>query len=305
MSNTIGPAWLTQRFEEGDIVVIDGAMGTELEARGVEMHGRAWSATAILSNPDVVRAAHVDYIKAGAEVIITNTFSSARHMLALTHYADQVEAVNSRAVALAKEAVEQAAAQPVAVAGSICEWVHADSGWASLAKLRESLAEQAELLAEAGVDLLTIEMGQRPVETSMAIEVALSTGLPVWAGLSCKRDPATGQLGGFDRPGRDRFDEVLAGVVSQPVGVISVMHSEIGDTVAGIDAVRRQWSGPLGVYPESGHFKMPNWQFEAIIAPNALVEESKRWVERGVTMVGGCCGLSVPHIEALRAAYPR
>ena len=76
-----GPDWLNAKLVAGEILIIDGAMGTELEARGVPMHARAWSGAAIKTHPDAVRATHVDYIRAGARVIIANTFSTGRHML--------------------------------------------------------------------------------------------------------------------------------------------------------------------------------------------------------------------------------
>ena len=63
------------------------------------------------------------------------------------------------------------------------------------------------------------------------------------------------------------------------------------------------WSGPLGVYPESGYFKMPNWQFVDIIEPDELVTRARVWADNGEQILGGCCGLGVPHIEALKSAF--
>ena len=88
----------------GKVLVIDGGMGTELQRRGVPMDEVAWSGTAVLSHPEVVRAVHEDYIRAGADVIITNTFGSTRQMLGGAGFGAQVEEVHRRAVALAKEA---------------------------------------------------------------------------------------------------------------------------------------------------------------------------------------------------------
>ena len=217
--NPCGPEWLSRRLTSGEVVVIDGAMGTELESRGVTMHDKAWSGAVVVSHPHIVRAAHVDYIEAGAEVIITNTFASARHMLDPAGLGHRVRDINEGAVKLALDARSTAATAPVAVAGSICEWVHRGSLWEASAKLRESLREQSELLANAGVDLLTIEMGQWPEHTAIALEEALRTGLPVWAGLCCaKVTDRGGELGGFDPP-HAPFDEILDSVVSQPVGI--------------------------------------------------------------------------------------
>lgn len=297
-----GPEWLDSRLSAGGLVILDGAMGTELEARGVPMHSMVWSSAALVTHPEVVRAAHADYIRAGAEVIITNTFSAGRHMLEPAGMGDQVRNVNRRAVELAKEARDEAAEGPVAIAGSICEWVHTESAWREPNNLSAALREQAGLLAEAGVDLIALEMCQRPGSSPLAIEAALETGLPVWVGISCKRSPGTGRLVTFDPPHSD-LDELVAMVAEHGISVINVMHSPIEDTAAGISTVRRHWNGPVGAYPESGYFIMPNWQFVDVIDPADLVREAQTWVDQGVQLLGGCCGLGPQHVKALKQAF--
>jgi homocysteine S-methyltransferase len=297
-----GPDWLDAKLTAGEILIIDGAMGTELEARGVPMHAQAWSAAAIMTHPDVVRSTHADYIRAGARVIIANTFSTGRHMLEPAGLGDEVAVINRSAVELAKEARDLAADEPVAVAGSICDWVFTHSEWCDPQNLSASLCEQAELLAEAGVDLIALEMCQTEVGSPLAIEAALATGLPTWLGLSCKSHPETGQLVTFDEPSMD-FEEWVAKLAAYGVSMINVMHSPIEDVAKGLGAVKRHWSGPIGAYPESGYFIMPNWQFVDVVAPDDLVREARNWVDDGVQVLGGCCGLGPQHVSALREAF--
>src|SRR5438132_13891527 len=95
---------LNARLASGDVVVIDGATGTELQARGVPMDDAAWCGVANLEHADVVRAVHEDYIRAGAAVVIANTFSTDRNRLAEAGLADRVEEVNRSAVEAALEA---------------------------------------------------------------------------------------------------------------------------------------------------------------------------------------------------------
>src|SRR6516225_9817832 len=95
-----------ERVSAGSVTVIDGGMGTELEARGVRMDGAAWSAAANLERPDVVKSAHEDYLRAGAEVIITNTYSAGRWPLEPAGFGDRVEEVNRNAVRAALDARE-------------------------------------------------------------------------------------------------------------------------------------------------------------------------------------------------------
>ena len=85
--------------------------------------------------------------------------------------------------------------------------------------------------------------------------------------------------------------------------VITVMHTSPNDTGEALETVRRSWKGPLGVYPESGYFKMPDWQFINVISPDDLVARSKEWRGAGATIFGGCCGIGPDHIRALSGAH--
>ena len=95
------PAW-KDKLENGEVLIIDGAMGTELERRGVPMHAETWSGAAVLEHPEAIVAAHEDYIRAGAEVIITNTFGASPHMLNAMGYGDRDEEIIRSAVDLAR-----------------------------------------------------------------------------------------------------------------------------------------------------------------------------------------------------------
>lgn len=297
-----GPDWLHDKIAAGKHVLIDGAMGTELEARGVPMHEKAWSGAALLSHPDVAREIHADYIAAGAEVIITNTFATGRHMLDRAGLGDEVAGINRTAVELARQARDEAATHPVAIAGSMCEWVDSKSEWADPERASMSFREQAALLVEAGVDLIAIEMCSHPGYAQSITEAAVATGLPVWVGMSCRRNRDSNEIEGFDPP-HVLFDQVVKLIGQCQIGVINIMHSAIADTAAGLSVVNRHWSGPLGVYPESGHFVMPNWQFVDIIEPADFVSETHAWMQCGAQIIGGCCGLGVAHIRALKQAF--
>ncbi len=297
-------SWLERRLNgAGAPLVIDGGMGTELQKSGAPMDGRVWSATSNLSHPHAVRGAHEAFIKAGAEVIITNTFSSARHMLEPAGYGDRVEEVNLDAVKLAHEARDNAGSGSLAIAGSICEWTTSDiQRWQTPAEVGESAREQAKLLARGGVDLIALEMCER-LDFSVAVtEAALEAGLPLWIGLSAQSSEGRSSLSVFDFPELD-FETLVEGLADYPVEIVNIMHTAIHDIEAALEIVRRHWDGPVGVYPESGMFTMPNWQFVDVIEPDALVTEARKWVDAGVRLVGGCCGLGPDHITALRQAF--
>jgi len=84
--------------------------------------------------------------------------------------------------------------------------------------------------------------------------------------------------------------------------VMNIMHTPVPDVEKALEIVKRYWDGPVGVYPESGYFTMPNWQFVDVIEPNELGKSAQAWIDNGVRMVGGCCGLGPEHIAALRQA---
>jgi len=210
--------WLNARLSgRGDPIVIDGGMGTQLEKVGVPMHGKVWSGEAVLSHPAAVRRVHEDFIRAGAEVIITNTFATGRHMLEPGGLGEHVERINRTAVVLAQQARENAATRPVAIVGSICEWAFmTESRWNTPESVGESVREQAQLLHAAGVEALALEMCER-VEFSIAkVEAALETGLPIWIGVSARRHQGAAEIATFDYADRslDALVAALAATIS-------------------------------------------------------------------------------------------
>ena len=296
-------SWVQRRLSgEGAPILIDGGMGTELEKSGVPMDGKVWSARAMLSHPDKVRDVHERYIRAGAEAIITNTFSSARHMLEPGDLGAEVRNVNLKAVELARQARDTAATSSVALVGSICEWSYDEHpAWNSPEVVGQAAAEQAEILAEAGVEMLAVEMCERAELSDAVVEAVFRIGLPVWLGVSARRHRDQDRLSSFGYPERD-FEEVVKVVSRYPAAIVNVMHTPVSDVGAALEVVRSHWKGPVGVYPESGEFMMPNWNFVDVIDPATLAENAVLWANDGVRLIGGCCGLGPDHIEAVSQA---
>lgn len=297
-------SWLKDRLKGvGAPVILDGGMGTALEKNGVPMDDKVWSGRAMLTHPDDVRSAHEAFIEAGAEAILTNTFSTARHMLEPGGLGMKVREINEKAVVLAREAVDRVAQRPVAIVGSICEWSSdKDPNWNSPTTVAHAVREQAEVLAESGVDILALEMCER-VELSEAVaDVVTSMGLPVWIGVSARKHQEEGELASFSYADRD-FEETVKLLSRYPVELMNVMHTHLNDIHEALDTVKKFWDGPIGVYPESGYFTIPNWNFEDIVEPGELVDHAQTWIERDVRLVGGCCGLNADHIKALSTAF--
>ncbi|HEY5598689.1 MAG TPA: homocysteine S-methyltransferase family protein [Kiloniellales bacterium] len=299
---------LIERLDRGEVVILDGAMGTELQRRGVPMDRVAWSGAAIATHPQVIRAVHEDYVRAGADIHIANTFGAARHVLEPAGLGERVGELNRTAVALARQACEAAGdGRRLWVAGSISSFLPEDAALSALPVevARANYREQAETLAEAGADLLILEMMMDVEHTAIAIEAADATGLPVWVGFSCRwaRD---GQSIVFWQQGRDvdfaaSFDKAMAAG-----GVLAgVMHSEVETLAPALAIVLGRWSGPVSAYAHSGHFVMPDWQFVDAVSPERYLAAAEQWVAMGAQVIGGCCGIGPEHIRLLKKRLPK
>ena len=291
---------LRARLDRGEVIILDGATGTELQSRGVPMDGFAWSAAALDTHPGTVRAVHEDYIRAGADVIITNTFATARHVLEPAGLGARVRALNERAVALAREARENAAGgRPVAVAGSISSF---RTRVTPAGRLEGSYLEQAELLAEAGVDLIALEMMGDFEQAAPAIRAAAASGLPVWAGFSCLLGDDGVVRAYDDSPFSTVLAEDLALLADLPPDdvAVTVMHTLTDDTAPALEIVRRHWSGVTGAYAHSGRWVDPEWEFDDSISPDHYLRTAQRWVEMGAQIIGGCCAIGPEYIRLLR-----
>ncbi len=296
--------WLADRLAgNGAPVIIDGGTGTLLQHAGVPMDDKVWSGRAVLSNPDAVRQAHEAFIRAGAEVIIANTFATARHMLEPGGLGDYVRDINLDAVRLAKQARDNLDQPSVAIAGSICEWAPTDDPkWHNARAVSESVSEQANLLAEAGVDFIALEMCQI-IDLSVAtIEAALEPGLPIWIGMSARTHKDCHSLSVFDDPALN-FESLVKSLADYPAMIMNIMHTPITDIDESLAIVKQYWQGPIGVYPESGYFTMPDWNFVDIIEPDDLADLAQDWLDQGVRLLGGCCGLGPEHIAVLRQRF--
>ena len=160
------------------------------------MNDVAWSAAALLTHADTLRDVHADYIRAGADIIITNTFATSRYMLEAAGLGSKTRDINTSAVTVAKQARDQAAGdREIWIAGSISPMAPETDREKrpEVATAGASFREQAEILAGAGVDLIILEMMRDITYTAAALDAATATGLPVWVGFSVSSS-ATGEI---------------------------------------------------------------------------------------------------------------
>jgi homocysteine S-methyltransferase len=299
-------AEIEQRLKNGGIVILDGGTGTELERRGVPMNAEAWCGPATIEHTDVLESIHRDYVAAGADIITANTFASSRLMLGQAGFADRFEDINRTAVGAAHRARAACGHEGVAVAGSLSHMLPIVRGAAktdlarapSQAQMADAFGEFAELLRDEGCDLILLEMMYHPDRMVPAFKAATATGMPVWAGFSARRGE-NGQVLSFAFDKDIPFEETVRVLADFEIAAAGVMHTPsdiVGDAIA---IVRDVFEGPLTAYPDSGYFKMPQWQFEDVIAPDEFLQFARKWTTNGVQVVGGCCGLSPEHIAAI------
>ena len=285
---------LLQRIHADECILIDGATGTEIERRGVPQLDNAWNGGGALSHPEILRAVHQDYLRLGAEIIISNTFATHYYALRDAGEAESFEECNRRGVELAIEARDRAQKPDALVAAGISYW-----SWSgnhpTLEHLKAATERQVEILAGAGAELFLLEMMIDIDKMLILLEATRSTGLPVWVGFTCKPD-AQGLV--CLRNGEPLCD-ALAAIEDRQVDLVNIMHTEVDDIDACLEVVLSNWSGPVGVYAHSSNAVDHHWNFQNTISPSDYCIAAERWIDRGVRVIGGCCGIEPRHIEQL------
>jgi len=316
---------LDHKLTNKKIIVLDGATGSEIARLGAEMNSSAWCGVANKTHPDIVRQVHEEYIRAGADVVTANTFSTSRHVLASAGLADETVSINTRAVELAREAAHNVSPErPIAVAGSMSNMVAWVPGTVSpdpqfLPTPEEEFnnyQEVAQTLAKSGVDLIIMEMMRDIDRSSLAISAAVETGLPVWIGTSCtlrddgsvsawnqhSEEPATRLSPDHLRAEDKSYETLVEAMLSFQPQVMGVMHSRIETTNAGLQTLYDHWQGPIMAYPETSSEVRKGISEQ--VEPSAFASHCRDWVEGGVQIIGGCCGTTIEHIRTMVDELP-
>ena len=297
---------LKAKLNAGKVVILDGGTGTDIQRRGVAMDSDVWCAEANFTHPEVVRAVHDDYIRVGAEIITANTYASAPLMFNAHGRDDDMIRADQIAMRVAREAAE-AAPRPITVAGSISVMRPIAKGTDDFDtsitfdedKVRKLFDIKAENLKACGADFLIMEMMRDTKYSKWAVEAALNTGLPVWVGIAVERN-AEGKLAGVNHPDQ-LLDQVVTELTRGNPDACLIMHSPIDTIQESLEIIKANWSGILGAYPEAGEFQMPDWQF-VDIDPVDFAAAAIGWRHAGAQILGGCCGVTPDHIEAVAKA---
>ena len=289
------------RLGAGELVVIDGATGTECERRGVPKLDGAWNGGAALSHPDVVRQIHRDYLDAGAELIIANTFATHRHALELAGVADDFVAYNRRGVELAVQARAEVAADHAVVAAGISNWTW-EGEHPPLDVLVRNSADQAAALAAGGAELLILEMTIDIGRMWATLDGARTVGLPIWVGFTCGswEGAPIGDDGIVRLLDGQSLSDALDALDGYDIGAVAIMHTSVDLIDACLDVALERWTGPIGVYAHSANDVYSDWVHDDVVSPDTYRAVAQGWIDRGVRIIGGCCGIGPDHVRALK-----
>jgi methionine synthase I (cobalamin-dependent)/5,10-methylenetetrahydrofolate reductase len=275
-------------------VLCYGAMGTLLYAKGIFIN-RSYDELN-LSQPDLIRGIHHDYLQAGAEIIETNTFGANSFRLARHSVADKVRDINRAGVRLAREAAKSF---DVWVAGSVGPLGTRIEplGKTSFQEARDAFREQIQALVESGVDLLILETFGYLEEIHQAMLAArdVHSSIPIVAQVTIDEDGNC--LDGSDP---QTFTPKLAEWGADVIGC----NCSVGP-VAMLDAmerVRALTSLPLAAQPNAGIPRSVDGRNIYLCSPEYMASYARKFVAAGVRLVGGCCGTTPDHIRVMKSA---
>jgi S-methylmethionine-dependent homocysteine/selenocysteine methylase len=285
----------------GTPLVLDAAMGSDLDRRGLPTTLPLWSAIGLLERPDLVRRIHLENLLAGADIITTDTFRTAARTLRKAGIDPaRAKELDTLAVRLAVAARAEAGRSEAWIAGSIApleDCYLPTFETPPQVALTEHRA-QARNLAAAGVDLIMVETMPTAVEAEIALRAAVETGRPATVGFVCAM-PDRGEpvrlLSG------ETLDDAVARVSPLAPAAIFVNCAAPPVITAALRELRELTTLPIGAYANVGHVDDERgWSPAGGMTGEQYAEHAAEWIAIGARVVGGCCGTHPEHTAALR-----
>lgn len=285
-------------LKEAEFIILDGAMGTELIQRGCRFASPLWSAEAISKCPGLIKTIHIDYIKAGADIITANTFRTDPWTFLKANLSrETAKEYLEKAVQISKEAISEARPRrKIFIAGSISPLE--DCYRPELSPDYETAYEfhriTASWLKEAGVDLIMIETMNTLSEAVAATLAAVETKLPIVTSFVLREDGKI--LNGDD------VEEAYEKLLKFGIDVFSIncTHHTIIESV--LDFLLPRAQIPICVYVNKGRYTQGKWEDDPEFSPEKFSLIAKNWYERGVKIIGGCCFTNPEYIQAVSRA---
>ena len=298
---------LIRQILEDRVLVLDGAMGTQIHAAELDLERdylglENCSEIVNVTRPDVIQAIHGRYFAAGCDAVETNTFGGSVQTLAEFDLQDRCLEINQKAAEVARAAADEHATadRPRFVFGSMGPGTKlATLGQASYADLKGGYLEQARGLAAGGVDAFLVETCQDPLQVKAALNAAIQAreeaGRDIFLQVSVTMEVTGTMLVGTE------MAAAIAILDPYPVDLLSLNCAtgprEMGEHIRLLGQTCRS---KIGVYPNAGLPQLVNGETVYPLTPEELAEWLHRFVtEDGVNLVGGCCGTTPEHLEAI------
>jgi len=287
---------ILDRLRAGDVLIHDGATGTELEARGINCKKAAWSVTANLEAPDTVRAIHEDYLRVGTDIITANNFSTGPTALdkigEAIRWRDYSQAGLDIAIS-ARDAINPNAY----IAGGISTYPVPANVFG------QEYTDRARLLADGGADFILAEYVHSVNDCVAAAQACAEFELPLFIG-----------VGGLDKNGNfadgTPIETLVSAVQNYRIDALLIMCTFPPAVSKALPRLRNSFPGFIGAYAHGGWKEPdnPRWAEEPIFdpenpsyTPESYAEYARTWKEMGAQIIGGCCGTTPSHIAALPA----
>ncbi len=288
---------LRERLRRGPPLLLDGALGTEIERRGAHAGLPLWSTHALLDDPTLVEAIHLDYLRAGSELLVADTFRTQRRTLARAGLGERTAGLTRQAVDLARAAAHHDGSACF-VAGSIppLEDCYRPDLVPDEAALAREHREHAGHLLDAGVDLAFVETMNCAREARAALAACAELDLPAAVSFVC--DAEARLLSG--EPLAEAI-ETIAPMAPLAIGVNCLPAAAAQASLPALAASGLPFFvyANLGAPTEEGGFERSD-----ALSPEAFAEHARAWLDAGAAAVGGCCGTTPDHIRAVGKLLP-
>jgi len=291
------------------ITLIDGAMGTQIRARGYEVpshHSSIWSAQALMDNPHIVKEIHKDYISAGAEIITTNNYAVTQNLLERENLGHRLEELTSLSIDIAREAKKESG-KNIKIAASLppLDTSYRPDLVGDITSIEKKYMEIVDIVKDR-VDLIIIETMSSSMEASGALSACAKADIEVWLGYT---------LQGIRKnilPSGENLIDAINKVKHFNISAYVINCSSANITTEAIKLLSNEIDKPFGGYANSVNVsQIINSENEVDNAENMQVEHQqlinaldysvivKNWIDDGATIVGGCCGTSPEHIKKI------
>ena len=287
---------LLTRLQKGP-VLCDGAMGTLLLSKGIFID-RCYDELN-LSQPDLIRGIHLEYLQAGADIIETNTFGANSFRLSKHGCVDRLAEINRRGARLAREAAKSFDAMVAGAVGPLGVRIE-PLGKIALSEAREAFREQIAALNEEGVDLIILETFGYLEELHQGILAAreVNPDLPVVAQVTIDEDGNC-----LDGSSPEHYGPQLQTWGGDVVGI----NCSVGPApmFEAIERVRAVTTVPLSAQPNAGMPRPVDGRTVFLSSPEYMASYAEKFIVAGVTLVGGCCGTTPKHIHEMKGRLKR